>query len=146
LFRIHFPSVVRSAAVSATIAGFILLLALTPFFDNFLLVLLSVSALLIPIGAGMYYGYLAPGEENSFQSILGGALAGLVAGFILGLAVGLSSFMTTTYLTGLLGQAIVSSAGVFLITGGLMAVAGAILGGIGGLVWRFVQRPTTGPS
>jgi hypothetical protein len=140
LLKIDFPSVLRSAAVSATLAGLVLLLSLTPFFDNVLLVLLVVSVLLIPIGAGMYYGRLAPGLESAFQSIVGGALSGLLAGFILGMAFGLNKLMVTTVTTGLLGQAIASSAGVFLITGGILGVAGAILGGIGGLLWKFMQR------
>lgn len=146
MLSINFPSVLRSAAVSATIAGLVLLLALTPFLDNVLLVLLLASALLIPFGAGLYYGHLAPGVESSFQSIVGGALSGLLAGFILGLAFAFNSFMLTTVTTGLLGQALASSAGVFLITGGILGMAGAILGGIGGLVWRFVQRPSMPPT
>lgn len=143
---INFPSVLRSGAIAATIAGLVLLLALTPFLDNFMLVLLLLSAFLIPIGAGLYYGYLAPGHESSFQSIVGGALSGLVAGIILGLAFSFNSLMLTTVTTGLLGPALASSAGVFLITGGIMGVAGAILGGLGGLVWRFVQRPSQPPD
>lgn len=146
MLSINFPSALRSAAVSATIAGFVLLLALTPFLDNILLVLLLASALIIPFGAGLYYGYLAPGEENSLQSIIGGALSGLLAGFILGLAFAFNSFMLTTVTSGLLGQALASGAGVFMITGGILGVAGAILGGIGGLVWQFVQRPSTPTS
>ena len=135
---IDFHSVLRAGAVSATVAGLLLLLALTPFFNNVLLVLLLVGIILIPIGGGMYYGRLAPGFENAFQAIVGGALAGLSAGFILGMAFGLNSFMLTTVTAGLL-PGLASSAGVFLITGGLMAVAGSILGGIGGLLWRFME-------
>lgn len=139
---IDFYSAWRSAAVAATIAGLILLLALTPFLDNILLFVLLVSAFLIPISAGLYYGYLAPGFENSFQAIFGGALAGLLAGFILGLAFSFNSFMLSTVTTGLLGRSLASSAGIFLITGSVLGIAGAILGAVGGLVWRFVQRPS----
>ena len=111
-----------------------------------MLVVLLLSVFLIPIGAGLYYGYLAPGRESSFQSIVGGALSGMVAGIILGLAFSFNTLMLTTVTTGLLGPALASSAGVFLITGGIMGVVGAILGGIGGLVWRFAQRPTPPPD
>lgn len=141
MLSISFPSVLRAASVAAIIAGLLLLASLTPFFDNILLVLLIAGALLVPIGAGMYYGYLAPGEESSFQSIVGGALSGLLAGFILGLAFGLNTLLRTTITTGLLGAAIAGSAGVFIMTGGILGVVGAILGGVGGLLWKFTQRP-----
>jgi hypothetical protein len=142
VLSISFPSVLRAAAVAAVIAGLILLVSLTPFFDNILVVLLIAGVLLVPIGGGMYYGYLAPGEESSFQSIVGGALSGLLAGFILGLAFGLDALTVATVTTGLLGPAIAESAAAFIITGGILGVVGAILGGIGGLLWKFMQRPS----
>lgn len=140
MFRIHFPSFFRAGTIAAVVAGFLLLLALTPFFDNVLLVLLASALLVLPVGAGMYYGYLAPGEETSFQSIVGGALSGAVAGIVLGIAFGLNRFTLSVVSTGLLGYAVVSSFAVAALTGAILGVFGAILGGIGGILWKVVQN------
>ena len=137
--KIHFGSFVRSGTMAAVIAGLLYLIALTPFFDSIILMLMLAGIILIPFGAGVYYGYLAPGEENMAQSVVGGALSGLVAGIILGIAFGINAFMLTAASTGILGYAI---AGSFAVTVGLAAIFGvfaAVLGALGGVVWKVVQ-------
>ncbi len=137
--KIHFGSFIRSGTVAAVIAGFLYLLALTPFFDELLVVLLLGSAVLIPFGAGLYYGYLAPGEETMGQSVIGGALSGFVAGIILGIAVGINVFMFAAASTNILGYAVAGSIAVTIVIAASFGIFAAIMGALGGIVWRFVQ-------
>lgn len=138
--KIHVGSFVRSGTVAAVVAGFVYLLALTPFFDTLVLGLLIAGIVLIPMGAGLYYGYLAPGEETMGQSVVGGALSGLISGVILGIAFGINAFTVTAISTGLPGYAALGSVTVtilFVIVAGIFA---AIMGAIGGALWQLVQR------
>jgi hypothetical protein len=139
MFKISGASFIRAGALGAVIAGFLYLMALTPFFNNVLMVLLAAGAILIPIGTGAYYGYLAPGEETMLQSVVGGALSGLVVGIILGLAFGLNAVVMSSATT-LLGS-IASGAGATLVMGGILGAAGAVLGAVGGIIWKIIQRP-----
>jgi hypothetical protein len=139
MLNINGPSLLKAGALGAAIAGLLYLMALTPFFDNVLMVLLLAGAILIPIGTGMYYGYLAPGEETMFQSVVGGALSGLVVGLILGLAFGLNAFVMSAA-TSFLGS-VASGVGTSLIVGGIFGAVGAVLGAIGGIIWKIIQRP-----
>ena len=138
--KIHFGSFVRSGTAAAVIAGFLYLLALTPFFNNIIMVLMLSGIVLIPFGAGLYYGYLAPGEESIGQSVVGGALSGLVAGIILGIAMGINTFTITAVSTGLLGDAIPASIGVTVIIAVIVGLFAAIMGALGGILWQFVQE------
>lgn len=140
--KIHVGSFIKSGTMGAVVAGFIYLLALTPFFNNVLHVILLASTVLIPLGAGMYYGYLAPGEEQTGQSVLGGALSGLVAGIILGIAFGVNAFMLGTA-SNILGYAITSSIMVTIVTAVVFGLFGAIIGAIGGLLWQLVQKQSS---
>ncbi len=139
MLNISGPSLFRAGTLGAVVAGLLYLMALTPFFDNVLMVLLVAGIILIPIGTGMYYGYLAPGEETMFQSVVGGALSGLVVGIILGLAFGLNAVVMSTA-TSFLGS-IASGIGTSLVVGGIFGAIGAILGAIGGIFWKVVQKP-----
>ena len=130
----------RSGSVAAVVAGFLYLLALTPFFDNLITVLVLAGAVIIPLGAGLGYGYLAPGEETMAQSTVGGALSGLVAGIILGIAVGINAFMLAGLSTGLLGYAIVGGVGVTIVVAVIFGLFAAIMGAIGGVLWQIVQK------
>ena len=138
--KIHFGSFVRSGTVAAVVAGFLYLLALTPFLNNLLVVLFLAGAVLIPFGAGLYYGFLAPGEETMGQSVIGGALSGLVAGIIIGIAVGINAFMLTAASTGVLGYAVAGGIGVTLLSAAIFGVFAAIIGALGGVLWRFIQK------
>ncbi|MDX1414046.1 MAG: hypothetical protein R3293_07630 [Candidatus Promineifilaceae bacterium] len=140
--KIHVGSFIKSGTMAAVLAGFIYLLALTPFFNNLLLVILLASAILIPFGSGMYYSYLAPGEERMSQSVIGGALSGLVAGLILGIAFGVNAFMIGVASTGILGYAVAGSIGVTILSAAILGVFGAIMGAVGGILWQLVHRPS----
>jgi hypothetical protein len=140
LVKIHLGSFVRSGTVAAVVAGFLYLLALTPFFDNILTVMMLTGIVLIPFGAGMYYGYLAPGEESMGQSVIGGALSGLVAGVILGIALGINAFMLAGISTGILGYAIMGGIGATVLSAVIIGIFAAIMGAIGGVLWQVVQK------
>jgi hypothetical protein len=141
MFKLDGSSLVRAGALGAAIAGLLYLMALTPFFNTVLTVLLIAGGILIPLGTGMYYGYLAPGEETMFQSVFGGAISGLIVGLILGVAFGLNAIVMSAA-TSFLGS-IASGIGTSLIVGGIFGAVGAVLGAIGGVIWKFVQRPET---
>lgn len=142
MYKIHVGSFIRSGTMAAVVAGFIYLLSLTPFFNNILHVILLAGAVLIPFGAGMYYSYLAPGEERTGQSVIGGALSGMVAGIIIGIAFGINAFMLGT-VSNIFGYAIVSSIGVTILTAAILGLFGAIMGAVGGLLWQLVQKPAS---
>lgn len=136
---IHFSSFIRAGTAAAVIAGLFLLISLSPLSDGFIAALIVIGLLLVPLGAGMYYGYLAPGREGVMQAGLGGALSGAVGGLVLGIAVGINQFMVALINTSSLGMSIVSSTAVILLVAGILAVLGAILGGIGGVLWPLIQ-------
>ncbi len=137
--KIHSSSLIRAGTGAALVAGFLLLLSLTPLSHTFVGYLLIAGLIFVPIGAGMAYGYYAPGKENMAESAVGGALAGLVAGVLLGIAFGINNLTTTwiqnSFLTGL-----ASGTAVTVLAGALLSALGAILGAIGGILWTFFQR------
>ena len=138
--KIHFGSFVRSGTAAAVVAGFLYLLALTPFFNNIIMVLMLTGIVLIPFGAGLYYGYLAPGEETMGQSVIGGALSGFVAGIILGIALGINAFMLAGISTGILGYAVAGSIVVTIASAIIIGLFAAIMGALGGILWKVVQK------
>jgi hypothetical protein len=140
LFKIHVGSLIRSGSVAAVIAGFLYLLALTPFLNDLIAGLMLVGIVAIPLGAGLYYGYLAPGEETFGQSTIGGALSGLVAGIILGIAVGVNAFMLGAASTGVLGYAVKGGIGATILFATDFGLFAAVVGGIGGMLWQLVQK------
>lgn len=137
--RIHLGSAIRSGSIAAVLAGLLLLFVLTPFFGSFVTVLLIAGIILFPLGAGFYYGYLAPGRETVFQSAFGGALSGMAGGIVLGIAFGLNEFTRSAVSTGLLGQAIVSSLTITILAAAMIGVFGALMGAIGGILWKIYQ-------
>lgn len=138
--KIHLGSFVRSGTAAAVVAGLLYLVALTPFFDSIISILMLSGIVLIPLGAGLYYGYLAPGHESTGQSIIGGALSGLVGGIILGIAFGVNAFMMGLEITGYLSKAVGSSIMVTVIIAVVAGIFAAIMGAIGGAIWQLVQK------
>ncbi|MFN2136415.1 MAG: hypothetical protein ACK2UK_10705 [Candidatus Promineifilaceae bacterium] len=139
MFKLDGASLFRAGAMGAAAAGLLYLMALTPFFNGVLLVLLLIGIVLIPLFSGMYYGKLAPGEETMLQSIVGGGITGVIIGLILGLAFGLNEFVMSTATT-FMGS-VASGIGTSILVGGVFAAAGAILGALGGVIWKMVQKP-----
>jgi hypothetical protein len=131
MFKIDGFSLLRAGALGAAIAGLLYLMSLTPFFNTILTVMLIAGGVLIPLGTGMYYGYLAPGEETMFQSVVGGAISGLI--------VGLNAFVMSTA-SSVLGS-LASGVGTSLIIGGIFGAIGAVLGALGGVIWKVIQPP-----
>jgi hypothetical protein len=137
--KIHVGSFIRSGTVAAVSAGFLYLISLTPFLNNLLSMLFLIGSIIIPFAAGLYYGYLAPGEESLGQSVVGGALSGLVGGIIIGLAFGINAFMLGIVSTNILGYAITGSITVTIIVALVAGLFAAIMGAIGGALWQLVQ-------
>jgi hypothetical protein len=137
MLKIDVSSLIRGGATGAAVAGLLYLMALTPFFNSVLTVLLVAGGILIPLGTGMYYGYLAPGEETMIQSVVGGAISGLIVGLILGIAFGLNAVVMSSA-SSFLGS-LASGIGTSLIVGGIFGAVGAILGAVGGIIWKVVQ-------
>ncbi len=136
---IHVSSFIRAGTAAAVIAGLFLLISLSPLSDGFIATLILIGLVLVPLGAGMYYGYLAPGREGWLQAGLGGALSGAVGGLIIGIAVGINQFMVGVVNNIGLGLSVVSSTAVIIIVAAVLGVFGAILGAIGGVLWPLVQ-------
>jgi hypothetical protein len=93
---------------------------------------------LIPIGAGLGYGYLAPGKEETTQSAMGGALAGGASGFLLGIFLGISVLIGGAVTEGL-GEALVGAPIFTLLCVCGLGIAGLIFGAIGGVIWPLIQ-------
>lgn len=136
---IHVSSFIRAGTAAAVIAGLFLLISLSPLSNGLIATLILIGLILVPLGAGMYYGYLAPGREGWLQAGLGGALSGAVGGLVIGIAVGINQFMVELINTSSIGLSIVSSTAVILIVAAVLGVLGAILGAIGGVFWPIVQ-------
>lgn len=141
--NLHMPSVVKAGGAAAGVAVLLSLMSLIPFLGGFVAFCFLCGGFLIPVGAGMLYGYFAPGQEETSQSALGGALAGGVGGILLGIFSAIQASISTGVQEGL-GEAVAAGAlGTILCSGGL-GVMGFVLGAIGGLLWPVVQKQMGG--
>ncbi len=136
---LHMPSVLKAGGAAAGLAILLGLISMIPVIGGFIAICFLCGGFLIPIGGGMAYGYLAPGEEDTSQSALGGALSGLAAGVLLGVFSALSGSISTGLSEGL-GSAVASGAIATILCAGGLGVMGLILGAIGGLLWPMVQK------
>lgn len=143
--NINTGSVVKAGGIAAAIGLVLAVLGGIPFLNCLVLPLLCIGAVLLPIGAGMGYGYFTPGREEMSQSALGGALAGAFGGLAYGLGTGIMGLITNAGATAFLEDAdIAVSAGGsvvgLLLSTCLSVVVGLVLGAIGGLLWPMFQR------
>ena len=145
--RIDNSSVIKSGAIAAGAAlllgliGFVV--AYIPVLNCLVFPLICLGWFLIPFGAGMGYGYLAPGKETLNESALGGALAGGVAGLIYGILSGIATATVGGSATAVMEQADVAvnfGGGELLISLCCPALLGFALGALGGVAWPMFQR------
>jgi hypothetical protein len=136
---IHMPSILKSGGAAAGLALILLLLTFIPVLGDVFGIVFICGGFLIPIAAGIGYGYLAPGKEELSQSAIGGALAGGVGGVLLAIFFGIQAAITGAA-TGGLGEALVGGtvATLFCVCG--LGIAGLIFGAIGGVIWPLIQN------
>lgn len=143
--NIHTPSVVKAGGIAAAVSLILALLSGIPFLGCLIWPLACLGWFLIPAGAGVGYGYFAPGKEDLAQSALGGALAGGFGGLVYGLMSGIMSALTNAGMAAFVEQSdIVATA-----SGGIVSfflslcpplIGGLIFGAIGGVIWPLIQE------
>lgn len=143
--NIDIGSVVKAGGIAAAVGLVLAVLGGIPLLNCLILPLLCIGAVLLPVGAGMGYGYFAPGHEQTSQSALGGALAGAFGGFAYGLGTGLMGLFTNAGATAMLEDADIavstgSGVAAVFFSVCISLVIGAVLGAIGGLLWPLFQR------
>ena len=120
-------------------------MALTPFFNNVLMVLLLAGGVLIPIGdrhvlrlSGSGRGNNVP-ERRRRRDIRSGCRPDFGPGFW--------PECRRDEHCDIISGFIASGVGTSLIVGGIFGAAGVILlGAIGGFIWKIVQPPQNQPS
>jgi hypothetical protein len=147
--NIHMPSVVKSGGIAVLISIVLGLLAALPLVGCLVWPLVCLGWILIPLGAGLGYGYLAPGKEALGESALGGALAGGFSGFIYGLVSGIVGLITNAGTValmedpGMLPGAFAGGVAGLLISICLPLIGGSLFGALGGVIWPAVQGNRT---
>lgn len=136
---LHMPSVVKAGGIAAAVAIVWSLLSFIPLVGDYLALCFVCGGFLIPIGAGLAYGYFAPGEEDLTQSAVGGTLAGGASGILLGIFVAIQGSISSGISEGLGSAIAAGAAGTFICAGGL-GIGGLIFGAIGGLLWPLIQQ------
>lgn len=142
--NIDVSSVVKAGGAAAVVGLILGVLSGIPLLSCLVVPLLCLGSFLLPTGAGLGYGYLAPGKEDVGQSALGGSLAGGFGGLVYGLASGIMGLITNAGAAVMLEDADLvagATAGIvgLSITLCIAVVAGFIFGAIGGLLWPLVQ-------
>lgn len=137
--NLHMPSVLKAGGISAVVAILLGVLSLIPLIGPFIALCFLCGGVLIPVAAGMLYGYFAPGQEDTATAAVGGALAGGAGGIILAVFSSVSGAITAGMQEGIgSGLAAGAVSGIF---GALcLGFAGFVLGAIGGLIWPLVQN------
>lgn len=136
--NIHMQSVIKSGVVAAAAAILLGLLSLIPVIGPVAAFCLACAGFLIPVGAGIGYGYFAPGEEDMATSALGGALSGAASGLILGVFSGFSAAVSTAVSSNLGEAAVGGIVGTLLCMCGF-GLGGLVFGAIGGVIWPLIQ-------
>ena len=143
--NINTGSVIKAGGIAAGVGLVLAILSGIPFLNCLVIPLLCIGAALLPIGAGMGYGYFTPGREEMSQSALGGALAGAFGGLAFGIGTGIMALITDAGAAVFLQDADIAvnsggNLGGVLVSSCLFVVAGLVLGAIGGLLWPAFQR------
>lgn len=142
--RIDTGSVVKAGGLAAAVGLVLAVLGGIPFLNCLVWPLICIGAFLLPIGAGVGYGYFAPGREDMGQSALGGALAGGFGGLAYGLGTGVMNFITNAGAAAMLEDADIAvgaggTAVSFLVSLCIPIVTGFVLGALGGVLWPLLQ-------
>lgn len=136
---IHMPSVLKAGGAAAAVAVILGVLSYIPVIGPIIGFCFLCGGILIPIGAGLGYGYFAPGKEDTQTAAVGGALSGGASGLILAVFSAISGSIAAGVQQGV-GEGL--AAGLF---GGLFGilcfgVLGFVLGAIGGVLWPVIQN------
>ncbi len=141
--NIDMQSVLKAGGIGAGVAIVLGILSLIPVIGPIIGFIFLCGGFLIPIAAGMLYGYFAPGLEDTATAAIGGALAGGASGILLAvfsaISGGISSGLQEGVGAGLAGGAISGIFGVLCF-----GIMGFVLGAVGGLIWPFVQKQMGG--
>lgn len=144
-------SVVKAGGLAAAAGLILAVLSAIPLLNCLILPLICVAWFVLPIAAGMAYGYFTPGKETMGQSAIGGALAGGFAGLVYSLVNGLLGAATgrataaLEQLQGIEGLEGVTVDGSGFTIGGLLigmcisVFVGLIFGAVGGTLWPLFQ-------
>jgi hypothetical protein len=138
--KIDFGSVIKAGGVAAAAAVVLGIISQIPYFGVILWFCFCIGGFLIPIGAGVLYGYFAPGQEEIGESALGGLLAGGTSGIIYGIFQGLTALIFSIFNSSGVVDALATSAltTVFSVCG--FAISGLLFGAIGGMLWPLIQQ------
>lgn len=137
--NLHMPSVLKAGGAAAGLAALLFLLSFIPYLGGIFVFCLLCGGFLIPIAAGIGYGYFAPGEEDMATSALGGALSGGAGGLLLGILSGISAGVSGAVSDGLGGALAGGTAATLFAVCGL-GFAGLLFGAIGGVIWPTIQK------
>ena len=95
---------------------------------------------MIPIGAGLLYGYFAPGQEEMGESAQGGLLAGGIAGLTFGLLLGLETLISEVVAGSRFETILTRSGSTLLFSTCGFVITGLAFGAIGGIIWPVLER------
>ncbi len=138
--KIDFSSVMKAGGAAAAVAIVIGIISRIPFLGGIVFLCFCIGGFLIPVGAGILYGYFSPGKEEIGESALGGMVAGGVSGILYGIFQGLTALIFSIFDGGGVVDVLAASA---ITTVGSMCgfgIAGLIFGAIGGLGWQLIQQ------
>ena len=147
--NIHMPSAVKAGGIAVIVSVVLGLLAAIPVLGCLFVPLVCLGWVLIPFGAGLGYGYLAPSKETVGESALGGALAGMFSGFVYGLVSGIAGTITNAGTVAMardvdmIPGALAGGVGSLLVAICLPVIGGLIFGAAGGVIWPIFQSNRT---
>lgn len=146
--NINTQSVIKAGGAAALIGLVLGVLSVIPVLNCLVAPLLCIGSFLLPLGAGLGYGYWTPGKEEMTESAIGGALAGGFGGFVYGLVTGLASMVTNSGTAALLEGSDIGTAATGGFVGLLISLCIPIIGGlffgaIGGVLWPVIQGDRT---
>ena len=137
--NIDFPSVLKAGGAAAGVAILLSVLSLIPVIGPIIGICFLCGGVLIPIGAGMLYGYFAPGQEDTTTAAIGGALAGGAGGILMAIFSAISSSVVTGLQEGV-GSGLTAGLGSGIFVSICFGIMGFILDAVGGLIWPMVQK------
>lgn len=137
--NIDFPSVLKAGGAAAGVAILLSVMSLIPVVGPIIGFCFLCGGVLIPIAAGMLYGYFAPGQEDTSTAAIGGALSGGAGGILLAVFSAISSSVVTGLQDGV-GSGLTAGLGSGIFVSICFGVMGFVLGAVGGLLWPMVQK------
>lgn len=141
--NIDMQSVLKAGGIAAGVAILLSVLSLIPVVGPFIAICFLCGGVLIPIGAGMLYGYFAPGLEDTGTAAIGGALAGGAGGILLAIFSAISGSVMTGLQEGV-GNGLAAGLGSGIVVSICFGIMGFVLGAVGGLIWPLVQNQMGG--